>query len=195
MVAWINVGVLVVSTILTACFYVKSAAPAALEKRIGPRAYARCTRYRTVVCVFMTLACVNYVVFYFYPLPLALPRAFPWAWWVSAVIAGVIGLPCGYLLYRGMKDAGQESLIVKKEHTMYGGIYEKIRHPQAVGELPLWWVIALLLHSPFLALYSLVWVPIFALMCWAEERDLVLRYGRQYEEYRKRTPALIPRLR
>lgn len=194
MVAWINVGVLVVSTILTARFYVKSVGPAALEKRIGPRAYARCSRYRMVVAVCMTVVCVNYVVYYSYPLPLPLARTFPWSWWVSAVIAGVIGLPCGYLMCRGIKDAGQETMIVKREHTMYGGIYEKIRHPQALGELPLWWVIALLLHSPFLALYSLVWVPIFALMCWAEERDLVLRYGRQYEEYRKRTPALIPRL-
>jgi protein-S-isoprenylcysteine O-methyltransferase Ste14 len=52
---------------------------------------------------------------------------------------------------------------------------------------------ALLLHSPFLALYSLVWIPIFGIMVWAEERDLVLRYGKAYEEYRERTGALFPK--
>ena len=77
---------------------------------------------------------------------------------------------------------------------MYGGIYEKIRHPQALGELPFWWVIAFLLHSPFLVLYSLVWIPIFVLMCLAEEQDLLLRYGEAYEEYMQRTGRFFPRL-
>ena len=60
---------------------------------------------------------------------------------------------------------------------MYGGIYQKIRHPQAVGEFPLWWVIAFLVHSPFLVLFSFLYVPVWYSLCLAEERDLVLRYG------------------
>jgi len=42
----------------------------------------------------------------------------------------------------------------------------------------------LLLHSPFLALFSFVWLPVWAAFCWAEERDLVLRYGEAYEACR-----------
>jgi len=42
-------------------------------------------------------------------------------------------------------------------------------------------------------LFSFIWVPIFAIMCWAEEQDLVLRYGESYEEYRQRTGAFIPK--
>ena len=86
-------------------------------------------------------------------------------------------------------------MIVKKEHTLFGGIYQKIRHPQAAGELPCWWVLAFLLHSPFLALYSLVWMPIFTLMCLAEERDLLLQYGAAYQEVRERTGFLLPKRR
>ena len=192
-VAWINFAILVVSAVFTLYFYIKSAGPAALEKRIGPSAYSKCTRYRILASLFMTLAGANYVVYYFYPLPVPLPRAFPWNWWVSGVIAVLIAVPSGYLLWRGMKDAGEETYWVRKEHQLYGGIYEKMRHPQAVGELPLWWVIAFLLHSPFLALYSLIWIPIFLVMCLAEERDLVLRYGESYLEYQKRTGCLIPK--
>ena len=44
----------------------------------------------------------------------------------------------------------------KREHTMYEGIYTRIRHPQAVGEFPLWWVLAFLAHSPFLVLFTCV---------------------------------------
>ena len=193
MIAWVNVIVLIVSALLCLYFYVKSAGPAALEKRIGPRAYARCTQYRFIASVFMGIASINYVVYFFYPLPIPLPRTFPWPWWVSALIAVLIAVPSGYLLWRGVKDAGEETMILKKEHTLYGGIYEKIRHPQAAGELPFWWVFAFLLHSPFLALVSFIWVPIFILMCRAEERDLLIRYGEAYVEYMRRTGSLIPK--
>ena len=51
-----------------------------------------------------------------------------------------------------------------------------------------------LFHSPFLALYSLVWIPIFFVMSLAEERDLTIRYGEAYEEYRERTGFLLPKM-
>ena len=106
-----------------------------------------------------------------------------------------IGVPSGYLMYRGLKDAGEESLAPKKEHGLYGGIYERMRHPQAVGELPFWWVFAFALHSPFLVVFSFVWVPIFYATCLVEERDLVLRYGEPYEAYRRSTGFVVPKLR
>ena len=193
MIAWINLAVLVLSTLLTLVFYVMSAGPAALEKRIGPDAYGRCACYRLISSAFMTIASINYVLYFFFPLPLPLPASLPWPWSVSALIAVAIAIPSGYVWYLGLKDAGQETMLPNKEHTLYGGIYEKIRHPQALGELPFWWVLAFALHSPFLVLYSLVWIPVFLLMVLAEERDLLIRYGRAYEEYRKRTGFLIPR--
>lgn len=195
MIAWANTAVLLLSALLTLFFYVKSAGPAALEERIGGGAYARCTRYRFIASIFMTIGAIDYVIYFFYPLPIPLARAFPWSRWVSAAIAGLIAVPSGYLFWRGMRDAGEETLFVKKEHTLYGGIYQKVRHPQALGELPFWWVFALLLHSPFLALVSTIWIPVFVVMCWAEERDLLIRYGSAYEEYRRRVGLLIPRRR
>jgi len=193
MIGWTNLVVLILSPLLTLYFYVKSAEPAALERKIGPKAYSRCTSYRLVASIFMTLGCVSYVVYFFFPIPVALPDRFPWSWWISASIATAIATPSGYLWWLGMKDAGEETLVVKQEHTLFGGVYETIRHPQAAGELPYWWVFAFLLHSPFLALFSFAWVPVFVIMCWAEERDLVLRYGQAYEEYQNRTGMFLPR--
>lgn len=195
MISWTNLAVLVLSTLLFLYFYVRSAGPAALEARVGPRAYELCSGYRLVASALMTVATVDYVIYFFYPLPIPLPIAFPWPWWVSGLIALAIAIPSGYLFWRGVKDAGEETMIVRKEHTLYSGIYQKIRHPQAMGELPFWWVVAFLLHSPFLALYSLVWIPIFVAICIAEERDLVIRYGKAYEEYRSRTGFMLPRRR
>ena len=193
MISWLNFAVLIVSTLFTLYFYVKSAGPAALEQKIGPAAYQKCTRYRFIAGLWMGVATVNYILYVFFPLPIPLPLTFPWGWWVSALIAVIIAIPSGYLFGRGMRDAGEETMVIKKEHTMYGGIYQKIRHPQAVGEMPLWWVIAFLLNSPFLVLYSFVWIPIFIAMCKAEERDLLIRYGEPYAAYQQQTGFLMPK--
>lgn len=195
MIPWINLIILIIATKLLLYFYVKSAGPAALEQRIGERAWWRCTIYRFLAGFFEFVVMGNYVVYVFYPLPIGLPERFPWPWWISIVIGLMIAIPSGYLMYRGLKDAGEESVMVKKEHTLYGGIYERMRHPQAVGEMPLFWAIAFLLHSPFLVLWSFVYVPVFIVMCWAEERDLLIRYGEDYRQYLARTGRVLPRLR
>ena len=59
--------------------------------------------------------------------------------------------------------------------------------------MPLFWVIAFLCHSPFLVLYSFIWIPVFYWMCMAEERDLVLRYGQPFIKYQQRTGMFLPK--
>jgi len=190
---WINFAVLITSSFLFTLFYVKSVSPAALESKIGASAYQKCSTYRLIASLFMMIAAGNYVLYYWFPLPLPLPNTFPWPWWVSAAIAAGIALPSLYLMLRGVKDAGEETMRPKREHEMYGGIYDRIRHPQALGEFPLWWVIAFLVHSPFLVLFSFLYVPVWYYLCVAEERDLLIRYGTTYEEYRQRVGFWIPR--
>lgn len=194
MIAGLNFGILVISSLLFLIFYVKSVSPASLEKRIGSSAYQKCAIYRVISSFFMMIVAVNYILYYWFPLPLPLPRTFPWSWWVSAIIAVFIAIPSLYLMIRGAKDAGEETMTPKREHTMYGGIYTRIRHPQAVGEFPLWWVFAFLAHSPFLVLFSFAYVPVWYSMCVAEERDLLIRYGAAYEEYRKKTGFWFPKI-
>lgn len=193
-----NIATLLASSLLFTVLYVQSVQPAKLSLR-GHDAYRRCKWYRIAAGAFMTLACANYIVYYFYPLPvlhqgggtagfgLGIPQTFPWPCCVSAVIAATIGLPFGYLMWIGMRDAGDETMTPKPEHGLYsGGIYEHMRHPQAVGEFPIWWTMAFLAHSPFLVLFTFVYLPIWYYFAIVEERDLVLRYGSAYEEYRQR---------
>jgi protein-S-isoprenylcysteine O-methyltransferase Ste14 len=193
MIAWINFAVLVLSSLFFLLYCVRSVSPAAREMVIGPRAYPLCARDRVIAMLFMFVTIVCYVVYYFYPLPVPLPQAFPWAWWISLVIALMIGMPTIILMVWGLIDAGEEAARPKKEHTMYGGIYRKIRHPQAAGEVFLWLPIAFLLHSPFLVIFSLVYFPIFLIMCIAEENDLLLRYGEPYAEYCRQVGAFWPK--
>jgi protein-S-isoprenylcysteine O-methyltransferase Ste14 len=193
MIAWINFTVLLVASILFLFFYVRSAAPAGREKIIGPRAYQLCFYDRLVAGTLEFVITANYILYYFFPLDTPLPMRFPWPWLISLVIALAIGIPATTLLVIGCVHAGEETMRPKKEHVMYGGIYTKVRHPQAVGEVFLFWVIAFLLNSPFLAVFSFIYLPIFVMLCYAEEQDLLLRYGDAYAEYCKKTGAFWPR--
>lgn len=193
MIEWLNFLALLVATILFLYFYIMSASPAQLEKKIGEAAYPKCMRYRLIASAFETVTVINYVVYFFYPLPIGLPLVLPIPWLDSVLIAIVILIPSLYLMYIGMRDAGRETLEPKKEHTLYGGIYETIRHPQAIGESFMWFPFAFFLNSPFLVLYSFIWFPILYIMCLAEEKDLVIRYGQPYLDYRERVGFLIPK--
>jgi len=195
MIAWINFAVLLAASILFLFFYVRSAAPAGREKISGVRAYRLCYYDRLVSGALEFLITANFILYYFFPLTTPLPDKFPWAWWISLVIAALIGVPATLLMVIGVRDAGEEAMRPKKEHVMYGGIYTRLRHPQATGEVFLFLVIAFLLNSPFLALFSLIYFPIFLLLCYAEEQDLMLRYGDSYVEYCKRTGAFWPKRR
>jgi protein-S-isoprenylcysteine O-methyltransferase Ste14 len=193
MIAWLNLIFLIVTAVLTLVYYVKSVGPAQLEKKIGEKAYKQCEQYRLVCSAFMFLHVGGYIVYYFYPVPLGLAKTFPWSYWVSVMIAVIIAIPSGYVMYRGAKDAGKETMQPRKEHTLYKGIYNKIRHPQAIGELPMFWVIAVLIHSPFMVIFTVIWIPIFYWMCVAEEKDLVIRYGQPYIEYKQKTGMFFPK--
>jgi protein-S-isoprenylcysteine O-methyltransferase Ste14 len=70
-------------------------------------------------------------------------------------------------------------------------LYKLVRHPIYLGWILAFWATPTmsaghLLFAAFLTAYMLVAIPI-------EERDLVDLYGEQYEEYRQRVPALVPR--
>ena len=193
MIAWINFSVLLAASIMFLFFYVRSVAPAGRAKIIGPQAYRYCFYDRLVASIFEFIITANFILYYFFPLDTPLPEKFPWPWWISLVIALVIGIPAITLMFIGLHEAGEEAMRPKQEQVMYSGIYNKLRHPQAVGEVFLFWVIAFLLHSPFLTVFSLIYFPMFIMLCYAEEQDLLLRYGDAYAEYCQRTGAFWPK--
>jgi len=169
--------------------------PGGPRQGLGGRAYSRCAMYRRVAMLFEFLAAAGYVVYFYHPLPVPLPRTFPWGWDVSKALGLLVGAPSMYVMLRGMRDAGEESLTPDEGRAMFGGIYERVRHPQALGEVFLRFTMGLLLNSPFLVLFSLIDVPMYLIMCRAEEQDLILRFGDDYVEYMKTTGAFIPRMR
>jgi protein-S-isoprenylcysteine O-methyltransferase Ste14 len=193
MLAWINFSSLVFLSLATVLLYCLSVRPEAWSRRIGPRAYPLSGRLRTAAMVTMFLALGAFVLYYFLPLPsLPLPRSLPWDYRISIVLGVLLAIPAGTFLVRGVNDAGEEAAVPDRGTALFCGVYTQIRHPQA-WEAMAWPVLALLLHSPFLLLYSLFWLVLEYIMVMAEEPDLLLRFGEAYERYRKTTPAFFPK--
>ncbi|RMG07476.1 MAG: hypothetical protein D6728_16650, partial [Cyanobacteria bacterium J055] len=78
-----------------------------------------------------------------------------------------------YLWGREMNAAADHSDCISG--NSYGDAYEPNPHPHLASELPFWWSIAFLLHSPFLVLFSLVWTIGLEMASWVEARDVLLR--------------------
>jgi protein-S-isoprenylcysteine O-methyltransferase Ste14 len=193
-IAWLNVAVMVVCSAVFSVLYVMSVHPVRLGQRIGEKAYRRCGTYRIAASFFMFIPMANYIIYRFYPLPISpLPEHFPWPYSVNIIVVIFFGIPAMVVFVWGILDAGTETLFPNKSHTMYKGIYQHIRHPQALGEAPMWLAVALLLNSPFLSIYSLLFLLVWYWWCLEEEKDLLLRYGDSYAEYRTRTGMFFPR--
>jgi len=211
MIEWINFILMLVFPVLCAYYYAQSVSIIQLERaffhtrlfalfkfddgrrKIGPDAYKRGEQYSFMSLFFFVMICITYLTYYFYPLQVPLPQTFPINGWILAPIAALFIIPLGYVYYMAAKDAGEGTIRPKKESELYGGIYTKIRHPQAGALLPIGWILGFILNSPFLVLLSFIWVPAFYLMCLAEEKDLILRYGDTYREYMKKTGFFFPK--
>ena len=191
MVAWINLGLMVIFTTCFVVLYIRSVKPAALEEKMGPKAYLHCGRVRAISIFFLVLVMGTYLVYDFYPLPIPGLARFSWPYLVSAILGIVIAVPTSFMVITGLKDAGDEAVQPTKEAEMFGGIYTRIRHPQT-WEYAYFLAIGFLLNSPFLVIISILWIPLMVLMMKAEETDLLLRYGDEYREYMKTTGRLLP---
>ena len=195
MIQFINAIIFILSTLHFSVLYILSVQPARWEKKIGPRAYPLCRNLRIIASVFELVTIVSYIVYYFYPFNLPVLHNFSWPYGFSIAVAVLLVVPGTWLMAAGLRHAGLEAIYPKKEHGLYGGLYRVIRHPQALGEVLFWPAVAFLLNSPFLALVSLLWFPVFYLFCVYEEKDLLVRFGEDYARYRQSTGMFLPRFK
>ena len=135
------------------------------------------------------------MVYYFEPVNLGLPFRFGWGTDISVILSMACIVISLIYLVPALIAAKEETILPKKEHTMYKGIYTKMRHPQTVADFLLFLSIGLLLDSPFLTLIAFVCAPVFFWFCRIEEKDLLIRYPGDYEEYRKKTGMFFPRFK
>jgi protein-S-isoprenylcysteine O-methyltransferase Ste14 len=121
-----------------------------------------------------------------------------WTW-----IPAVALIAVAYGIYRqAMRDFTNDQVVGRSEleatkheqRLNTRGIRARLRHPLYLGHLlhVTGWTIG----SGLAVLWCLLPFTIVtgALMVRAEERELLVRFGEEYREYRRRVPMLLPRL-
>ncbi len=74
------------------------------------------------------------------------------------------------------------------------GPYRYVRNPMALGNIMMYMGIAWVLGSPSAVVLVLVGGTLLLLYDkFVEEQEMVLRFGEEYLEYKRRTPFIIPR--
>lgn len=116
---------------------------------------------------------------------------------IGPVIAILLAIPFLIIDFKGVKAVGTETFKPSKEQELVEtGIYKYIRHPQTIGEMPLFLLGAIFLNSWFLVIWATIFLILYipTIIYW-EEKDLVRRFGKNYEEYRERVGAIFPKIR
>ncbi len=83
----------------------------------------------------------------------------------------------------------------RPEKVISTGVYSKIRHPQYFGTISSHLGISFLFSSFYSILLTPLIIVIIYLISWKEEKELIREFGKEYENYKKNVPMLIPRLR
>ncbi|NUM45375.1 MAG: isoprenylcysteine carboxylmethyltransferase family protein [Anaerolineales bacterium] len=123
----------------------------------------------------------------------------PWLYLALAGQAGaVVMLTVGILQTDTLAFIGLRQLVtipqaLKEEKLVITGLYRWVRHPLYTAGLLFIWLTPVMTVN-WLALY--VGVTLYTIVgAIYEERKLVKVFGVAYEDYRKRTPMLIPGLK
>ncbi len=109
--------------------------------------------------------------------------------WIVAVVStflidhfALFGLHQAYKEFRGLKEPDS--------HFQIKGFYQFVRHPIQAGTILGIWA------TPQMSLGHLLFAITFTIYIliglYFEERDLIKEFGKEYEEYKKRVPMLIP---
>ena len=176
--------------------YIISIQPAKRVEKRGEKAWKECKTYRSIGGIFEMVSVINLFIWIWYPLPIVGEWKINENIWVGLIIGLAILIPGLILVIKGVMDAGSETLSPSKDTEMYGGIYNYIRHPQSLGEFPMFVAISFMLNSWFLVILSAIFIILYIpIMMHFEEKDLTRRFGEKYIDYKEHTGAFFPKLK
>lgn len=134
-----------------------------IRKKIGPAACKKCSNYRYT---FISLPSTNFCHlcnYFFLPHSSTSSSKISCSLEILVSTAFLNGNSTCIHIIGLLKMLELRQCIHTKDNELFGGIYSKVRHPQAATLLHFGWITGLLLNSPFLVLLSFIWIPTFYL--------------------------------
>lgn len=105
----------------------------------------------------------------------------PWIVAPLGVTIGIVGLVLGMLAHRALGSFDDPG------HLVTTGVFSKMRHPFYVGMSLVYIGFPIAMQSVLTLASAILWITMMFFWKTWEERELVERYGKEYEEYQKRT--------
>jgi len=101
-----------------------------------------------------------------------------------------------WLAIKGVKETTLKVAETHRTETIVTtGVYSIVRHPQYLGGLLAHVGISFLLSAQYSLLLTPLMVVLIYLISKKEEKELIREFGKEYEDYKKKVPMLIPKLR
>ena len=117
----------------------------------------------------------------------------PVPWYIPVIVFLPIFLLAGYFAQKAHKKIFQEER--KELVVIKSDVYSQLRHPMYFGSILLFLSFVVLSLSLVALGIFIVIVCFYYFLCWYEEKVLVEKLGKEYEEYMKQVPMLFPKLR
>ncbi len=107
---------------------------------------------------------------------------------------GIVFVIIGIVLIVSAVKSIHSQAVIPKNFLVTKGLYSRIRNPIYLGFMVISFSVIFFSFSLYLILYFLFLVFVFSQVVNAEERELLKRFGKKYDNYRKKVPSFIPRL-
>ncbi len=110
-----------------------------------------------------------------------------WLWFILiGIILIVFGMKIHSLTVKLLKTANYESESPK---LLKKGVYEMMRHPQYLSWILFYLGITFIFDSFIAILFSPILIILIDLLCFLEEKYVIIpKFGKNYEQYKKKTP-------
>jgi protein-S-isoprenylcysteine O-methyltransferase Ste14 len=118
--------------------------------------------------------------------------------WVNILI-GVVGIIKGFaiaiwtIVLQITRASGTPFPMLPTKRLLVSGPFKYCRNPMTLGTIIAYTGIAILVGSWASLLFVIIFAAfLIAYLRFIEEKELLLRFGIEYEEYKKKTPFIIP---
>jgi len=112
------------------------------------------------------------------------------------IISALLLMPGAWLAIKGVKEV---TLKVAETHRtekiVTTGVYSVVRHPQYLGGLLAHVGISFLFSAGYSLLSTPLMIVLIYLISRKEEEELIREFSGEYEDYKKKVPMLMPKLR
>ena len=115
---------------------------------------------------------------------------------LHVIICAVVLAPGAWLAINGVRETTLRVAEIHRTETIVTvGVYSIVRHPQYLGGLLAHLGISFLLSAWYSLLLTPIMIVLIYLISRKEEEELIKEFGKEYEDYKRKVPMLIPRFR